>query len=170
MVDWKEVDRKWQKEWQENGVFEAEPEDRPKFFLTVAYPYVLGPIHVGHARTYTVPDTMARFKRMQGYNVFFPMAFHYTGTPLMGASERVERRDEDFLDILTGLYGVDKGEISKFEDPEYFGDYFAKKSSLSYKKGMRMLGYSIDWRREFRTIDESYKKFITWRLMSRLTS
>lgn len=162
MVDWKEIDRKWQKAWKENRVFESEPEDSPKFFLTVAYPYVSGPIHVGHARTYTVPDTIARFKRMRGYNVLFPMAFHYTGTPLVGASKRVENRDGDFLEILTGLYGVDEEEVPKFKDPEYFGDYFAKKSNLSYKKGMRMLGYSIDWRREFRTIDESYKKFITW--------
>lgn len=162
MVDWKEIDKKWQKAWKENEVFESEPSEDPKFFLTVAYPYVSGPMHVGHARTYTVPDTIARYKRMQGYNVLFPMAFHFTGTPLVGASKRVQNRDEDFLETLTGLYGVDEQDIPKFEDPQYFGDYFAKKSSLSYKKGMKMLGYSIDWRREFKTVDESYKKFITW--------
>ncbi len=162
MPDWKEIDKKWQDNWEEEKIFEAEPSDDSKFFLTVAYPYVSGPIHVGHARTYTVPDTIARYKRMQGFNVLFPMAFHYTGTPLVGASKRVENRDEDFLETLTGLYGVDEEEISKFEDPRFFGDYFAKKSELSYKKGMKMLGYSIDWRREFRTIDETYKKFITW--------
>lgn len=162
MVDWKNIDEKWQKAWREDGAFEAEPSDKPKFFLTVAYPYVSGPMHVGHARTYTIPDTIARFKRMQGFNVLFPMAFHFTGTPLVGASKRVENRDEDFLDLLTGLYGVDEEDIPKFEDPEYFGDYFARESNLSYKKGMKMLGYSIDWRREFKTIDESYKKFITW--------
>ncbi len=162
MVDWKEIDRKWQEAWSEEGVFESDPSDDPKFFLTVAYPYVSGPMHVGHARTYTVPDTIARFKRMQGYNVLFPMAFHYTGTPLVGASKRVENRDEDLLDTLTGLYGVDEETLPKMEDPKYFGDYFAKESDLSYKEGMEILGYSIDWRREFRTIDESYKKFITW--------
>ncbi len=162
MVDWEKIDEKWQEAWREEEIFEAEPSDDPKFFLTVAYPYVSGPIHVGHARTYTVPDTIARYKRMQGYNVLFPMAFHYTGTPLVGASKRVENRDEGFLETLTGLYGVEEDEISNFEDPRYFGDYFAKKSKLSYKKGMKMLGYSIDWRREFRTIDDSYKKFITW--------
>lgn len=162
MVNWKEIDKKWQRAWIENGVFETDPEDKPKFFLTVAYPYVSGPMHVGHARTYTVPDTIARYKRMQGYNTLFPMAFHYTGTPLVGAASRVQNRDEDFLETLTGLYGVDEEDVPKFEDPEYFGDYFAKKSRLSYKKGMKMLGYSIDWRREFRTINENYKKFITW--------
>ncbi len=163
MVNWKEVDKKWQNVWKEKNAFEAEPDsDKPKFFLTVAYPYVSGPMHVGHARTYTIPDIIARYKRMQGFNVLFPMAFHYTGTPLVGASKRVENRDKDLLDTLTGLYGVNEEEIPKFEDPEYFGDYFAEKSTLSYKSGMKMLGYSIDWRREFRTIDEHYKKFITW--------
>jgi len=162
MVDWKEIDKKWQEAWRGESVFESDPSDDPKFFLTVAYPYVSGPMHVGHARTYTVPDTIARFKRMQGYNVLFPMAFHYTGTPLVGASKRVENRDEDLLDTLTGLYGVDEETIPKMEDPKFFGDYFAKESDLSYKKGMDILGYSIDWRREFRTIDDAYKKFITW--------
>jgi len=162
VVDWKEIDEKWQKAWRKNRVFEADPSDGSKFFLTVAYPYVSGPMHVGHARTYTVPDVIARYKRMQGYNVLFPMAFHYTGTPLVGAANRVENRDEEFLDTLTNIYGVEEGDIPKFEDPEYFGDYFAKESSLSYKKGMKMLGYSIDWRREFRTINERYKKFVTW--------
>lgn len=163
MVDWKKVDKKWQDRWSEEEIFKSDPdEDLPKFFLTVAYPYTSGPMHVGHARTYTVPDTMARYKRMQGYNVLFPMAWHLTGTPIIGASERVENGDEEFLDLLTGLYGVDEDELSKFEDPHYFGEYFAKKSNLSYKKGMKMLGYSIDWRREFKTIDDSYKKFVTW--------
>ncbi|KXA90504.1 hypothetical protein AKJ57_04115 [candidate division MSBL1 archaeon SCGC-AAA259A05] len=162
MVDWKEIDRKWQEKWREDEVFKAEPNENQKFFLTVAYPYVSGPMHVGHARTYTVPDTIARYKRMQGYNVLFPMAFHYTGIPLVGAAKRVRNRDEDFRGTLTNLYGVDREEIPKFEDPQFFGDYFARKSDLSYKKGMELLGYSIDWRREFKTIDESYKKFITW--------
>ncbi|MFW5911842.1 MAG: leucine--tRNA ligase [Candidatus Hadarchaeota archaeon] len=163
MVDWKEIDKKWQERWSDERVFKSDPdEDRPKFFLTVAYPYTSGPMHVGHARTYTVPDVIARYKRMTGYNVLFPMAWHLTGTPIVGASERVKNRDEDFLDLLTGLYGVEAEELPELEDPEYFGEYFAKKSDLSYKKGMNMLGYSIDWRREFKTIDESYKKFITW--------
>lgn len=162
MVEWKKIDEKWHGKWRENEVFKAEPGGDQKFFLTVAYPYVSGPMHVGHARTYTVPDTIARYKRMQGYNVLFPMAFHYTGTPLVGAAKRVRNRDEEFLDTLTGLYGVDEEDIPKFEDPEYFGDYFARMSDLSYKKGMKLLGYSIDWRREFKTVDDTYKKFITW--------
>lgn len=162
VVDWKKLDAKWQKAWRENEVFKAKPESEPKFFLTVAYPYVSGPMHVGHARTYTVPDIIARYKRMRGYNVLFPMAFHFTGTPLVGAAKRVKNRDEDFLETLTGVFGVEEEEIPKFEDPRYFGDYFARESDLSYKRGMQMLGYSIDWDREFTTIDDAYSKFITW--------
>ncbi|KXB04788.1 hypothetical protein AKJ48_01450 [candidate division MSBL1 archaeon SCGC-AAA261O19] len=162
MVDWKELDAKWQKAWRENEVFKAKPGSKPKFFLTVAYPYVSGPMHVGHARTYTIPDIIARYKRMRGYNVLFPMAFHFTGTPLLGAAKRVQNRDEDFLETLTKIFGVEEEEIPKFEDPRYFGDYFARKSDLSYKKGMRMLGYSIDWDREFTTVGDAYSKFITW--------
>lgn len=162
MVDWKKLDAKWQKKWRENEVFEAKPEKEPKFYITVAYPYVSGPMHVGHARTYTIPDIIARYKRMCGYDVLFPMAFHFTGTPLVGASKRVQNRDEEFLETLTGIFDVEQEEIPNFEDPQYFGDYFARKSDLSYKKGMQMLGYSIDWNREFTTIDKQYKKFITW--------
>lgn len=161
-MDWKELDAKWQEAWRENEVFKARPDVEPKFFLTVAYPYVSGPMHVGHARTYTVPDIIARYKRMQGFNVLFPMAFHFTGTPLVGAAKRVQNRDEKFLETLTEVFGVDEEDIPKFEDPQYFGSYFARESDLSYKKGMQLLGYSIDWDREFTTIDKAYNKFITW--------
>lgn len=162
MVNWRGIDAKWQRVWREEGIFKASPDSEPKFFLTVAYPYVSGPMHVGHARTYTVPDIIARYKRMRGFNVLFPMAFHFTGTPLVGAATRVRNRDSEFLETMTDLFGVKKDEISKFEDPHYFGNYFARESELSYKKGMRLLGYSIDWNREFTTVDEAYNKFIEW--------
>ncbi len=162
MVNWQELDAKWQRAWQENKLFEASPDSRPKFYLTVAYPYVSGPMHVGHARTYTVPDIIARYKRMRGFNVLFPMAYHFTGTPLVGAAKRVERRDPEFVKILTERYGVKEEELPKFEDPLYFATYFARESDLSYRKGMRLLGHSIDWHREFITVDETYSKFVTW--------
>ncbi|KXB02253.1 hypothetical protein AKJ45_01570 [candidate division MSBL1 archaeon SCGC-AAA261F19] len=161
-MEWREIDAKWQRVWRENETFKASQGSKPKFFLTVAYPYVSGPMHVGHARTYTVPDIIARYKRMCGFNVLFPMAFHFTGTPLVGAATRVQNRDPEFLEMLTGVFGVKKDEISNFEDPQYFGNYFARESDLSYKKGMQLLGYSIDWNREFTTIDDTYNKFIEW--------
>ena len=162
MVNWQEIDAKWQRAWREVKLFEAEPDERPKFYLTVAYPYVSGPMHIGHGRTYTVPDVIARYKRMRGYNVLFPMAYHFTGTPIVGAARRVARREPGFVKVLTERYGVAASELSKFEDPHFFASYFARVSDLSYRKGMRWLGYSIDWRREFTTVDPHYSKFITW--------
>lgn len=162
MVNWQEMDAKWQRAWREAKLFEAKPDTRPKFYLTVAYPYVSGPMHVGHGRTYTVPDVIARYKRMRGYNVLFPMAWHFTGTPILGAARRVARREPGFVKILTERFGVAEGELPKFEDPHYFATHFARVSDLSYRKGMEWLGYSIDWRREFTTVDSQYSKFITW--------
>ncbi|MEA1905060.1 MAG: leucine--tRNA ligase [Candidatus Hadarchaeota archaeon] len=162
MTRWQEIDAKWQRAWEENKVFEAEPNSEPKFYLTVAYPYVSGPMHVGHARTYTVPDVVARYKRMRGFNVLFPMAYHFTGTPLVGAAKRVEQREPEFVKVLIERYGVREDELSKFEDPHYFATYFVRESDLSYRKGMHLLGYSIDWRREFTTVDKTYSKFIAW--------
>ena len=97
MVNWQELDARWQQKWREAKLFEANPDDRPKFYLTVAYPYVSGPMHIGHGRTYTVQDVIARYKRMRGFNVLFPMAYHFTGTPIVGAAKRVERRDPQFV-------------------------------------------------------------------------
>jgi leucyl-tRNA synthetase len=162
MVNWQELDAKWQQAWREAKSFEAKPDARPKFYLTVAYPYVSGPMHIGHGRTYTVPDVIARYKRMCGCNVLFPMAYHFTGTPILGAAKRVARREPGFIKVLIERFGVAKGELSKFEDPHYFATHFARMSDLSYRKGMEWLGYSIDWRREFTTVDPHYSKFITW--------
>ncbi len=162
MVNFQELDAKWQQAWRESKLFEAEPNKRPKFYLTVAYPYVSGPMHVGHGRTYTVPDVIARYKRMGGFNVLFPMAYHFTGTPIVGAAKRVARREPGFIKVLTERYGVAKSELPEFENPHHFAIHFARESELSYRKGMEWLGYSIDWRREFTTVDPHYNKFITW--------
>jgi len=83
-IEWPKMEEKWRNEWQNQRVFEADPNPtKPKFYMTVAYPYPNSPQHVGHGRTYTLTDVHARYKRMRGYNVLFPMAFHYTGTPVL---------------------------------------------------------------------------------------
>ncbi len=161
-MNWREIEPKWQRAWNEAKIFEASPSDKPKFYLTVAFPYVSGPPHVGHGRTYTVPDVIARYKRMRGYNVLFPMAWHFTGTPIIGAAKRVARREPEFIKVLLERYGVAESELTKFEDPHHFAAHFARESDLSYRKGMEWLGYSFDWRREFTTVDPHYSKFITW--------
>lgn len=162
MINWSEIDAKWQRAWHESKIFEAEPDERPKWYVTVAYPYVSGPMHCGHARTYTVPDVIARYKRMRGFNVLFPMAWHFTGTPIVGAAKRVARREPEFVKVLTERYDIPAERLKEFEDPHRFATYFARESELSYRKGMEWLGYSIDWRREFTTVDPLYSRFITW--------
>ncbi len=152
------IEKKWQNKWQDAKLFESNPDTREKIFLTVAYPYPSGAMHIGHGRTYTVPDVYARFKRMQGYNVLFPMAWHVTGAPVIGIAKRIERRDPWTLDIYKNIHKVPEDELNKFIDPEYIVKYF----SSEYHDVMEQMGYSIDWRREFRTTDPHYQKFIEW--------
>lgn len=157
MIDSK-IESKWQKRWQNAELFHSNPDDREKVFLTVAYPYPSGAMHVGHGRTYTVPDVYARFKRMQGYNVLFPMGWHVTGAPVIGIAKRIGRSDPWTLDIYQNVHKVPLNELKKFTDPHYIVKYFSEE----YRNVMTQLGYSIDWRREFTTIDPHYQKFITW--------
>ncbi|MCD7781539.1 MAG: leucine--tRNA ligase [Methanosphaera sp.] len=155
-----ELEKKWQKKWQEAKLFESNPDDREKMYLTVAFPYPSGAMHVGHGRTYTVPDVYARFKRMQGCNVLFPMAWHVTGAPVIGIAKRIERQDPWTLDIYKNVHKVPEDELEKFTDPEYIVKYF----SSEYHDDMTNMGYSIDWRREFRTIDPHYQQFVRWQI------
>jgi leucyl-tRNA synthetase len=152
------METKWQKRWQEANLFHSDPDNRDKIFITVAYPYPSGAMHVGHGRTYTVPDVYARFKRMQGYNVLFPMGWHVTGAPVIGIAKRIERRDPWTMDIYQNVHHVPLEELEKFTDPLYIVEYFSRE----YKEVMTRLGYSIDWRREFKTLDPHYQKFISW--------
>ena len=154
------TEKKWQKKWADEKLFESNPNDKEKLFITVAFPYPSGAMHIGHGRTYTVPDVYARFKRMEGYNVLFPMAWHVTGAPVIGIADRIKRKDPWTLNLYENVHRVPKDELPKLEDPEYIVRYF---SSL-YNEVMHDMGYSIDWRREFRTIDPTYKKFIEWQI------
>ncbi len=154
------TEKKWQKKWADEKLFESNPNDKEKLFITVAFPYPSGAMHIGHGRTYTVPDVYARFKRMEGYNVLFPMAWHVTGAPVIGIADRIKRKDSWTLDLYENVHRVPKDELPKLEDPEYIVRYF----SSEYNEVMHEMGYSIDWRREFRTIDPTYKKFIEWQI------
>jgi len=159
-INWAKIENKWRNKWIENKDFETNPNDKPKKFITVAYPYPNSPQHIGHGRTYTLADVHARFYRMQGYNVLFPMAFHYTGTPILGMAKRVEANDKELIDNLKNLYGVPEESIKEFVEPVKIAGYFHKE----IKTGMIEMGYSIDWRREFTTIDPVYSKFIEWQV------
>ncbi|MFB6190079.1 MAG: leucine--tRNA ligase [Candidatus Nanohaloarchaea archaeon] len=156
------LEDKWQEKWSEKGIFEPEPDDRDKFFITVAYPYPSGGMHVGHARTDLLPDVFARFKRMQGYNVLFPMAWHVTGTPIIGALERLKEGEEKQISTLRDTYNVPEDVLDSFEEPMDYAEYFIENS---YKPNMRDLGFSVDWRREFTTNDDIYSRFIEWQYL-----
>ncbi|MFB6194803.1 MAG: leucine--tRNA ligase, partial [Haloplanus sp.] len=126
---------------------------------TVPYPYPSGGMHIGHARTYTVPDVYARYRRQQGDNVLFPIAWHVTGTPIIGAVERLKKGEAEQLSVLRDTYNVPEDTLEDLETPMGYARHFIEEH---YKRGMKSLGLSIDWRREFTTNDDRYSKFITW--------
>ncbi|NPV62932.1 MAG: leucine--tRNA ligase [Methanotrichaceae archaeon] len=153
-----EIEARWQRIWEEKAVFQPEPDSRQKFFLTIPYPYLNGNLHAGHTRTFTIGDAVARFRRMCGDNVLFPMAFHATGTPIVGLSELIANRDPLIWDVYTKLHGIPEDELSALTTPEKIVAYFRREA----KRAMQSIGYSIDWRREFTTTDPAYNKFIEW--------
>jgi leucyl-tRNA synthetase len=157
-----DIEARWRERWAESGRYEADPGEAEPTFVTVPYPYPSGGMHLGHARTYTVPDVYARYRRLQGDNVLFPIAWHVTGTPIVGAVERLEKREQDQLDTLQTVFGVPDSDLDKLETPMSYAEYFIEDGEASYKRGMQSLGLSIDWRREFTTNDDRYSKFITW--------
>ncbi|MRN60455.1 MAG: class I tRNA ligase family protein, partial [Nitrosopumilales archaeon] len=158
-IDWKSVEEKWRDRWEEQRIFQADPDiGKKKYFITVAYPYPNSPQHIGHGRTYTLADVHARYMRMKGYNVLFPMGFHYTGTPILAMSRRVASRDKDLLETFDKVYHVPNDTITSFVEPVKIASYFHNEIRL----GMKELGFSIDWRREFSTVDMIYSKFISW--------
>jgi len=162
----RQIEGKWQRRWRQNHVFEADPDShKPKFFLTVPYPYTSGPLHIGHGRTNTVGDIYARYKRMRGYNVLWPMAFHISGTPTAAISRRIQTNDqetkEQYRDYI-GLYINDEtrtqSTLKSFENPKNVANFFSRVISQDFKA----LGYSIDWRRRFTTGDPQYQAFVKW--------
>lgn len=152
------IESKWQQKWSEEGVFSAEPKDEKKFFITIPYPYLNGNLHAGHTRTFTIGDVIARFRRMKGENVLFPMGFHVTGTPIVGLSELVKNRDPEIEKVYTEHHDIPPEVFAALTTPQAIVDYFRRES----RSAMESIGYSIDWRREFTTTDPAYKKFIEW--------
>lgn len=158
-LDWDRIEEKWRKRWTDDKLFETDPQShKRKYLLTVAYPYPNSPQHVGHGRTYTLADVHARYKRMNNYNVLFPMGFHYTGTPIVSMSQRIKSNDLELIQTFQQIYKIPDDIISNFKEPKKIASYFHQE----IKQGMNEMGYSIDWRREFTTIDKGYSKFISW--------
>lgn len=157
--NWRALEGKWQKKWAWAKVDQTDPDPRrPKYFVTAAYPYPNSPQHIGHARTYTIADANARFHRMRGYNTLYPMGFHYTGTPLYAMAKRLSQNDPEIVKTFTEIYRIPATKFDQLKEPKRMAEYFRN----DIKKGMIEIGYSIDWRREFTTIDPFYNRFIQW--------
>ena len=134
--DHKLVEKKWQDAWDEAHCFEAENGgDKEKFYALVEFPYPSGQgLHVGHPRSYTALDIVARKKRMQGYNVLYPMGWDAFGLP-------------------TENFAI-KNHIHPAE--------VTKKNVARFKSQLKALGLSFDWSREINTTDPSYYKWTQW--------
>lgn len=154
-------EEKWLKIWEEKRIFEADPDSsRPKFFITFPYSYQNGPLHVGHGFTASRVDVIARYKRMKGYNVLFPWAWHWTGEAVAGTSERLKRGDQSVIRMLKEIDGVPEEMLPRFTDPAFICEYYTREN----RDIVRAMGFSVDWRREFYTTDlhPYYSKFIEW--------
>jgi leucyl-tRNA synthetase len=161
MTSLRQLEEKWRKKWEKARIFEADPDQtRKKFFITFPFSYMNGPLHVGHGFTATRVDAYARFKRMQGYNVLFPWAWHWTGETIAGASERVKNGDETLIHAFREVDGVSEEDLKKFVDPVYMAKYYTDHS----REAVKRIGYSVDWRREFHTTSlyPTFSKFVEW--------
>ncbi|MCD6478503.1 MAG: leucine--tRNA ligase [Candidatus Diapherotrites archaeon] len=163
-MDFKGIEEKWQRYWHEQKIFEPEiDKSKEPFYIQAAYPYPSGAMHIGHARTYTVADIVAKYSMLKGKNVLMPMGWHVSGTPVIAAVEALRRHDEKTVKIFTENFHIPKEELKYLtESPESFVDYMVNKAKYGYKSGFKKLGFGIDWRRELTTIDKQYQRFIEW--------
>ncbi|MDE1858084.1 MAG: leucine--tRNA ligase [Thaumarchaeota archaeon] len=149
----------WLKVWDEKHAFEPDPvAGKKKVFVTFPFPYMNAAVHVGTAFTASHLEFYSRFKRLQGFNVLFPWAWHWTGQPIVGMSKRLREGDPVVRRTFIELDHVPEKEVAKFVEPEYLASYYTKQS----RQVMKETGFSIDWRREFRTIDPAFRKFVEW--------
>ncbi len=168
-MNFKRIEKKWQERWRKAKIFEPEVDrKKKKFFFTTPYPYISGSLHIGHGRAVTESDIYVRYMRMKGYNVLYPLAFHITGTPILGISSAIKSGDEKKINLYKGyIRNYVKSErqveriLKSFEEPWNIVKFFAPKMMDEYSS----LGLSIDWSRRFTTGDPDYQKFITWQFI-----
>ncbi len=134
--EFKTIDKKWQKRWEEAHAFEAQSDrSKPKYYALVEFPYPSGEgLHIGHPRPYTAMDIIARKKRMQGYNVLFPIGWDAFGLP-------------------TENYAI-KHKVHPAD--------VTRKNIAHFTEQIKALGLSFDWSREINTSDPSYYKWTQW--------
>ncbi len=134
--DPKAIEEKWQKSWEEAGVFHASnTSDKPKYYALIEFPYPSGQgLHVGHPRPYTALDSVSRKRRLQGYNVMYPIGWDAFGLP----TENYAIKNHIHPSIVT------------------------QQNIARFKKQIQSLGISFDWSREVSTTDPSYYKWTQW--------
>ncbi len=134
--DFKSIEAKWQKRWEEENAFCAENNsDKEKFFGLIEFPYPSGQgLHVGHPRSYTAMDIIARKRRMEGYNVLYPIGWDAFGLP----AENYAIQNNVHPAVITA------------------------KNIANFKRQLKMLGFSFDWSREINTTDPEYYKWTQW--------
>ena len=134
--NFKAIEKKWQDKWEETGAFHAETNSKkPKFYTMIEVPYPSGAgLHVGHPRSYTALDIIARKRRMEGYNVLYPIGWDAFGLP----TENFAIKNKVHPKIVTA------------------------KNIANFTRQLKMLGFSFDWSREINTTDPSYYKWTQW--------
>ncbi len=137
--NFKNIEKKWQDRWEDAGIFHAQTNsDKPKFFTMIEFPYPSGAgLHVGHPRSYTALDIVARKRRMQGYNVLYPIGWDAFGLP----TENFAIKNNVHPKIVT------------------------EKNIANFTRQLKMLGFSFDWSREINTTDPKYYKWTQWIFM-----
>lgn len=135
----KEIEKKWQNYWDEKQTFKCETGDKRKpYYILVEFPYPSAAgLHVGHVRSYTAQDALARMKRMQGYNILYPMGWDAFGAP------------------------AEQYAIKNHIHPKAA----VQESIRNFKGQMKDLGFSFDWSREFSTTDPDYYKWTQWQFL-----
>jgi leucyl-tRNA synthetase len=154
-------EEKWLRRWEEDKIFYADPDPRrPKVFVTFPYSYQNGPLHIGHGFTATRGDIYARYKRMKGFNVLFPWAWHWTGEAVAGTSERLKKGDQTVIRVLRDVDKVPEEVLPTFTVPENICRYYTEEN----RRVAKAMGFSVDWRREFYTSDlhPYYSRFVEW--------
>ena len=138
-MNYKSIEEKWQKYWDDNNSFEAiNNSDKPHYYILVEFPYPSGAgLHVGHVRSYTAQDALARLKRMQGYNVLYPMGWDAFGAPAEQYAIKNHIHPKDAV----------------------------RENIKTFKTQMKTLGFSFDWSREFSTTDPEYYKWTQWQFL-----
>ncbi|TRZ95357.1 leucine--tRNA ligase [bacterium] len=130
----RDIERKWQKYWEDEGVFKARISAKPKFYCLEMFPYPSGKIHMGHVRNYTIADALARFKMIQGFNVLHPMGFDAFGQPAENAAIKNKTKP----------------------------DIWTHKCIKWMEEELKKMGFSYDWEREISTCDSGYYKWNQW--------